>query len=112
LTDRVDLQNQPQQNVNQFDATTSPKWKTNVAGWHDAEKDSNTLPLAQTTWQTDDFTSKPNFSAWCHYYLFKSTPAQPQYGAELFFVEQRGAKNNGVTFCGLYSNQYSLQFLS
>ena len=103
LISRVDWQkNQPQQNVHQFDATTSLKCKTNAAGWHDAEKESKILSTAQSTWQTDNFASKPSFYAWCHSFLFKSIPAQPQYGAELFFVEQRGRKNNGVTFCGRF----------
>jgi hypothetical protein len=47
---RVDWQkDQPQQNDKMFAATTNPEWKTNTAGWHDAEKDSRTLSMAQPT---------------------------------------------------------------
>jgi hypothetical protein len=38
----------PQQNVNQFDAKANPEWKTTAAGWHDAEKESKTSPMAQS----------------------------------------------------------------
>jgi hypothetical protein len=79
LTDRVDLQNQPQQNAKKFDATTNPECKTNTAGWHDAEKESKTPSLAQSTRQTCYFISKPNFYAWCHFYLFLVD------GAEIIF---------------------------
>jgi len=72
LTDRFCPTKPPQQNASQFDAKTTPEWETNTAGWHDAEKDSKTPSIAQSTRQTYLSTCKPNFSAWCHSFLFKS----------------------------------------
>jgi hypothetical protein len=92
LTDRVDLQNQPQHNAKKFDATTNSECKTNTAGWHDAEKDSKAPSMAHSTWQTSNFNSKPNFSAWCHILLFESILHRTQYGAELIFCGMQWSK--------------------
>jgi len=83
-----------------FDASINPKWKTNTAGWHDTEKDFKTPSLTQSTWQTDYFTSKPNFYAWCHSFLFESIPTQPQYVTPLFFPPRCSTKNNSAPYCG------------
>jgi len=88
LTSRVEPQNQPQQNVFKFDVLTNPKWKTIIAGRHDAEKDPKTSLTAQSTWK---LTTSPVNQAFTH-------------GAILFFLSQPSLSHNTARSYFLWNN--------
>jgi hypothetical protein len=76
---------QSQQKDKRFAATANPEWKTAAAGWHDAEKESKTPLMAQSTGKPT--TSLAN-QAFTHgaIFVFLSQPSLSHNTARSYFL--------------------------
>ena len=94
--------NQPQQNDKNLPPRPTPNAKpTSQVG----TMRKRNQRLLQWLNKLGRLTTSPANRAFTHgaiLFFLSQSPARTQYGVELFFVEQSGGKNNGVTFCGRY----------